>query len=174
MALHDGQPVLQEGAPLGTSPVAVIMVHGRNAGPGNILDLVPALGRPEITYLAPAAADRTWYPHSFMADIATNEPWLSSALGVLRDGTTLSITVVPLADPNGIGHLGVAQRYSFQKHGPIEASWRAVSHLGRLAVEEVHLFSRLLLGKPGAALVERATFVRETSAQASTVPLRVS
>jgi predicted esterase len=88
VALHDGQPVLQEGAPLGTSPVAVIMVHGRNAGPGNILDLVPALGRPEITYLAPAAADRTWYPHSFMADIATNEPWLSSALGVLRDLVT--------------------------------------------------------------------------------------
>ena len=84
MALHDGQPVLQEGAPLGTSPVAVIMVHGRNAGPGNILDLVPALGRPEITYLAPAAADRTWYPHSFMADIATNEPCDPSASGTAR------------------------------------------------------------------------------------------
>ena len=59
------------------------MVHGRNAGPENIMDLVPRLARPDAAYLAPAAADRTWYPSSFMADIATNEPKLTSALSVL-------------------------------------------------------------------------------------------
>lgn len=59
------------------------MVHGRGAGPENILDLVPALGHAGVTYLAPAAANRTWYPFSFMADIAKNEPNLSSALSVL-------------------------------------------------------------------------------------------
>jgi predicted esterase len=64
--------------------MAVIMVHGRNAGPENIMDLVPRLARSDAAYLAPAAADRTWYPFSFMADIATNEPKLTSALSVLR------------------------------------------------------------------------------------------
>jgi len=59
------------------------MVHGRNAAPANILDLVPRLARPHLTYLAPAAANRTWYPNSFMADISTNEPGLSSALAAL-------------------------------------------------------------------------------------------
>ena len=59
------------------------MVHGRGAGPENVLDLVPALGHAGATYLAPAAANRTWYPFSFMADIAKNEPSLSSALSVL-------------------------------------------------------------------------------------------
>jgi len=59
------------------------MLHGRGAGPENILDLAPALGHPGVTYLAPAAANRTWYPYSFMADIAKNEPYLSSALSVL-------------------------------------------------------------------------------------------
>jgi len=83
MGPHDGQPVLQAGQPIGRAPVAVIMVHGRGAGPENILDLVPELDRPNATYLAPAAANRTWYPFSFMADIASNEPWLSSALSVL-------------------------------------------------------------------------------------------
>ena len=83
MGPHDGQPVLQAGQPIGRAPVAVIMVHGRGAGPENILDLVPELDRPNATYLAPAAANRTWYPYSFMADIASNEPWLSSALSVL-------------------------------------------------------------------------------------------
>jgi phospholipase/carboxylesterase/glyoxalase family protein len=80
---HAGQPVLEAGAPLGEAPVAVIMVHGRNAGPANILDLVPRLARPRVTYLAPTAAGRTWYPHSFLADISSNEPGLSSGLGVL-------------------------------------------------------------------------------------------
>jgi len=59
------------------------MVHGRNAAPANILDLVPRLARPHVTYLAPSAANRTWYPNGFMADIATNEPGLSSALAAL-------------------------------------------------------------------------------------------
>jgi predicted esterase len=68
---------------LGTAPVAVIMVHGRGAGPENILDLVPVLARPNVTYLAPAAEGRTWYPYSFMAEIERNEPGLSSALSVL-------------------------------------------------------------------------------------------
>ena len=84
MEPHAGQPVVEAGRPLGEAPVAMIMVHGRNAGPANILDLVPRLARPEVTYLAPAAASRSWYPHSFMADIPANEPGLSSALGVLR------------------------------------------------------------------------------------------
>jgi hypothetical protein len=62
----------------------VILVHGRNAGPANILDLVPRLARPHVTYLAPSAAGRTWYPHSFMAEVASNEPGLSSGLAVLE------------------------------------------------------------------------------------------
>lgn len=82
-APHAGQPVAEAGLPLGQAPVAVIMVHGRNAAPVNILDLVPRLARPHVTYLAPAAADRTWYPHSFLAEVASNEPGLSSGLGVL-------------------------------------------------------------------------------------------
>jgi hypothetical protein len=60
------------------------MVHGRDAGPANILDLAPRLSRPNLTYLAPAAAGRTWYPNSFMAEIASNEPGLSSALRMLE------------------------------------------------------------------------------------------
>ena len=81
---HAGQPVTAAGIPLGESPAVVIMVHGRNAGPANILDLVPVLNRPRLTYLAPAAAGRTWYPLSFMADIDQNEPGLSSALTMLE------------------------------------------------------------------------------------------
>ena len=58
----------------------VVMIHGRGAGPENILELVPHLDRPEVQYAAPAAPNRAWYPFSFMADIEKNEPHLSRAL----------------------------------------------------------------------------------------------
>jgi len=76
--------VLTTGKPLGQSPVVVIMIHGRGAGPENILELASALAQPDVTYLAPAAANNTWYPYSFMSDIARNEPYLSSALSVVK------------------------------------------------------------------------------------------
>jgi len=75
--------VLAWSKPLGQAPVVVIMIHGRGAGPENILELAPALGRPDATYLAPRAANNTWYPYSFMTEVAKNEPFLSSALSVL-------------------------------------------------------------------------------------------
>lgn len=80
---HAGQPVVEAGLPLGEAPAAVIMVHGRGGSPSNMLDLVQWLKHPNLTYLAPAAANNTWYPNSFMSPIASNEPHLSSALGVL-------------------------------------------------------------------------------------------
>lgn len=58
----------------------VVLLHGRGAGPENILDLVPRLDRPQFQYVAPAAPNRTWYPFSFMAEIEKNEPHLSRAL----------------------------------------------------------------------------------------------
>lgn len=83
MKPHAGQPLASAGAALGKSPVTVIMVHGRNAAPANILSLVPSFERPDLTYLAPAAAGGTWYPLSFMAEKEKNEPGLSSGLWVL-------------------------------------------------------------------------------------------
>ena len=80
---HEGQPVAEAGVALGQAPAAVIMVHGRNAAPANILDLAARFERPNFTYLAPAAAGGTWYPFSFMADIASNEPGISSGIATL-------------------------------------------------------------------------------------------
>lgn len=62
----------------------MILVHGRGAGPANIMELAGPLAHPSFTYLAPAAAGNTWYPNSFMADIASNEPGISSGLSVLE------------------------------------------------------------------------------------------
>jgi predicted esterase len=63
----------------------MIMVHGRNAGPENILELARLVPHPDFSFVAPAAAGGTWYPQSFMAETARNEPGLSSGLAVLLD-----------------------------------------------------------------------------------------
>lgn len=61
----------------------MVMIHGRNAGPENILDLTRVLDHPDFTFVAPVAAGGTWYPYSFLAETARNEPGLSSGLQLI-------------------------------------------------------------------------------------------
>lgn len=77
---HRGQPVRMAGEPLSRARAAMLMVHGRGASAEDILSLANELSVPGFTYLAPQAAENTWYPNRFLAPIEQNEPWLSSAL----------------------------------------------------------------------------------------------
>ena len=81
---HAGQPVLVRGRPLGEGRAAMIMLHGRGAGPENILELATPLAHPEFTYLAPSAQGGTWYPYSFMTETEKNEPGISSGLAAIH------------------------------------------------------------------------------------------
>lgn len=83
--LHQGQPVLAAGEPLEQAKAAMIMVHGRGATAPDILSLASEFDQAGFTYLAPQAAGYQWYPNRFTAPIASNEPWLSSALRVVAD-----------------------------------------------------------------------------------------
>ena len=82
---HQGQPVLTAGEPLEQAQAAMILVHGRGATAESILTLAQEVDRPGLAYLAPQAAGNTWYPYSFLAPLANNEPYLSSALAMLAD-----------------------------------------------------------------------------------------
>src|SRR2546430_6900867 len=81
---HDGQPVLQAGERLEKARAAMLLVHGRGASAADILTIGGELQHTGFAYLAPEAADHTWYPNPFTAPIATNEPHFSSALSVLE------------------------------------------------------------------------------------------
>jgi predicted esterase len=61
----------------------MIMLHGRGASAQDILALVPEWRASEVAFLAPQAANNTWYPNRFIAPIASNEPWLTSALQIV-------------------------------------------------------------------------------------------
>jgi predicted esterase len=80
---HQDQPVLEAGKPLTSAEAAMIMLHGRGATAASILQMADVLDQSGFAYLAPQAQGNTWYPYSFLAPLADNEPGLSSALAVL-------------------------------------------------------------------------------------------
>jgi phospholipase/carboxylesterase len=82
---HQDQRVLIAGKPLDQAKAAMIMIHGRGATAENIISLSAEFKQPDFTYLAPQANDNTWYPYRFMEPIASNEPYLTSALNVIAD-----------------------------------------------------------------------------------------
>ncbi|MGZ3716276.1 MAG: alpha/beta hydrolase [Ktedonobacterales bacterium] len=81
--VHQGQPVLAAGEPLGQARAAMLMLHGRGASAEDILSFTDLLAQPGFVYLAPQAAGNEWYPNSFLAPIPGNEPYLSSALALI-------------------------------------------------------------------------------------------
>lgn len=138
MGPHDRQPVLEAGAPLTAAGVAGILVHGRNAGPADILDLALRFQRPDVAWLAPAAANRTWYPQSFMADLRENEPGVSSGLAVLA-------ALVARIEAAGIPRRRIVLAGFSQ--GACLASEFAIRHASRFGA--VLVFSGGAIGAPG-------------------------
>jgi phospholipase/carboxylesterase len=77
---HVGQPPAVSGVPLAVASYALILVHGRGGTPEGMLPVARAAGASDGFVIAPRAADGSWYPYRFLAPVAQNEPWLSSAL----------------------------------------------------------------------------------------------
>lgn len=83
--VHRGQPVVTSGVPLQEAAAAVILMHGRGSTAQSILALADHLPRESIAYLAPQAANQTWYPNSGFMPIEANEPSVSSAFRTIGD-----------------------------------------------------------------------------------------
>jgi phospholipase/carboxylesterase len=82
---HAGEPVITAGEDLEQATAALVLVHGRGGTAKNMLPLATELTRPGFALLAPQATGNTWYPHSFLAPMERNEPYLSGALDALAD-----------------------------------------------------------------------------------------
>jgi predicted esterase len=87
--LIDRHQLRHAGAPPARAKGVVLLIHGRGATAESILSLGDVIAIPDLCYLAPQAEGYTWYPQSFMAPTAANEPYLSNALariaGLLAD-----------------------------------------------------------------------------------------
>jgi phospholipase/carboxylesterase len=72
------------GTPLETAEYALILIHGRGASAESILSLASYLDLPANTAVfAPQAAHNTWYPASFIAPVAMNQPALDQGLALI-------------------------------------------------------------------------------------------
>ena len=144
---HAGQPIRSTGPPLSPTAVVGILVHGRNAGPENILELADYLARPGVSYLAPAAAGHTGYPLRFLAPRGRNEPFLSSALAVI--GRLVDQALAQGVPARRIAIVGFSQGACLAT----EFVYRRTDRLGALLA-----FSGGLIGPPGTAWERTASF----------------
>jgi phospholipase/carboxylesterase len=82
--LHDAKRIIATGKRVEEAQKVLIMVHGRGASARDILSLSEYLHVDDFALLAPEATSHSWYPYSFLVPPVQNEPWLSSALDLLR------------------------------------------------------------------------------------------
>jgi phospholipase/carboxylesterase len=60
--------------------MAAVLVHGRDQDERDMLDVAARLRLPDVTYVLPVAAGRSWYPGRYFDPLQVNEPALESAL----------------------------------------------------------------------------------------------
>lgn len=77
--------VIHRGVPLDKAVKVAILIHGRGASAQSILELEKHLNLDGFALLAPQAKGNTWYPFSFMAPDASNEPAFSDSIKGLDD-----------------------------------------------------------------------------------------
>lgn len=78
------------GQPLATATKALILLHGRGGSAADILSLARYLPVAAYALLAPQATGHTWYPQSFLAPLASNEPYLTAALAAVGQAVALA------------------------------------------------------------------------------------
>lgn len=95
----------------GASPLRakgiVLLIHGRGATAESMLPLGEVIAMPDLCYLAPQAEGHTWYPQSFMAPTAANEPFLSAAL--IRIASIISDIIESGIAPEKLSVIGFSQ-----------------------------------------------------------------
>lgn len=82
------QNIQAAGKAAGPDTKVLIMLHGRGGSAADILSLAAYIDVEDFALVAPEATGNTWYPYSFLAPPAQNEPWLSSALELLDELVT--------------------------------------------------------------------------------------
>jgi predicted esterase len=73
------------GPPVGEARRVAVVVHGRDQDPAYMLEhLVGRLDAPDVAFVLPVAAGRSWYPARYFDPREANEPWLGHALAAVE------------------------------------------------------------------------------------------
>lgn len=104
---HGLQPVLRHGPDARHARLAIVLVHGRGGSAEDLLALAAELRLDDVLYIAPQAADHTWYPYSFLSPIERNEPGLTSGLNKIA--SVIDTLRHEGLSPERVGLLGFSQ-----------------------------------------------------------------
>ena len=74
----------------------MILLHGRGDSAQGIMGLSQEFAHPDFAFIAPQAANNTWYPFRFIEPTSRNEPHLSSAIQTVSDILDMTQKHVPL------------------------------------------------------------------------------
>lgn len=88
MIRNQDYKIYTSGKSVNTAKSAMIMIHGRGGTAENILTLAEEFKRQDLHYVAPQAPGNTWYPFSFLAPIAQNEPGITKGINTIKEITT--------------------------------------------------------------------------------------
>jgi len=132
------EQVLTRGpAPL-EAAATLVMIHGRGASAESILELHRVFGIALLSALAPQAPGGTWYPKSFLAPLAENQPYVDQALAALEQ--FVSALIAHGVESSRIALLGFSQ-------GACLSSEFVARHPRRYGA--IMLLSGGLIGPPG-------------------------
>lgn len=104
---HLTEATLRAGDPIESARQAVVLVHGRGGSARDMRGLTPYLKAPDCVYVLPWATGHTWYPASFLAPEARNQPGLDSGLALIHH--TLEELESRLDGPEAIHLVGFSQ-----------------------------------------------------------------
>ena len=82
--MHE-RKIVTRGKKIDDAKKALIMLHGRGGTAEDILGFAAHLNVDEYALFAPEATGNSWYPLSFLALPEQNEPWLSSAINLIKE-----------------------------------------------------------------------------------------
>jgi phospholipase/carboxylesterase len=77
--MHNGDRI-EIGPEIDAAAAVAILIHGRARTPEEMRDFALRLDRPDIRFVMPRAESGSWYPQSFLAPSADNEPALGQSL----------------------------------------------------------------------------------------------
>lgn len=84
--LHQIENTVFAGCELKSADRVMIFVHGRGDTSDKMGNLAKQVVADEkMALIFPKATNNTWYPKGFMAPTADNEPWLTSALDLMKE-----------------------------------------------------------------------------------------
>ncbi len=77
-------PPVFGGTPIEEARAAIVLIHGRGASAEDMMGLFGELDVPHLAAVAAQAPGNTWYPNSFLAPLAANQPFLDRSLAQIE------------------------------------------------------------------------------------------